>query len=43
MGASIIVGGQWGDEAKGKIASYLTLKDNFSVACRVGHGFLIKN
>ena len=38
MGCSIIVGGQWGDEAKGKIASYLTLTDNFSIACRAGLG-----
>ena len=38
MSATIIVGGQWGDEAKGKIASYLTVKDNITIACRAGLG-----
>jgi len=38
MSATIIVGGQWGDEAKGKISSYLTIKDNIAIACRAGLG-----
>lgn len=38
MTATIIVGGQWGDEAKGKITSYLTVKDNIAIACRAGLG-----
>jgi len=38
MGCSIVVGGQWGDEAKGKICSYLALADNISLSCRAGLG-----
>jgi adenylosuccinate synthase len=38
MPCSIIVGGQWGDEAKGKIASYLAFKDNVTIAARAGLG-----
>lgn len=38
MPCTIVVGGQWGDEAKGKIASYLTVKDNYSITCRAGLG-----
>ncbi|MEW6528802.1 MAG: adenylosuccinate synthetase [Candidatus Micrarchaeota archaeon] len=34
----IIVGGQYGDEGKGKIISYLALKDNFEVITRAGVG-----
>ncbi len=36
--ATIIVGGQWGDEGKGKIVSYLALKDKPSVIARAGVG-----
>jgi adenylosuccinate synthase len=35
---TVVVGGQWGDEAKGKIASYLALRDNVDVAVRAGLG-----
>lgn len=38
MPCTIVVGGQWGDEAKGKIASYLTVTDNYSITCRAGLG-----
>lgn len=38
MGCTVIVGGQWGDEAKGKIASYLALSDDVDVAVRAGLG-----
>lgn len=34
MVCTIVVGGQWGDEGKGKIVSYLSLKDNPSIVCR---------
>lgn len=36
--ATIIVGGQWGDEGKGKIVSYLALKDRPSIIARAGVG-----
>ncbi len=36
MSATIVVGGFYGDEGKGKIAAYLGLKDNYSIAVRVG-------
>ncbi len=35
---SIVVGGQWGDEGKGKIVSYLCLKDRYDVTVRAGVG-----
>jgi adenylosuccinate synthase len=35
---SIIVGGHYGDEGKGKIVSYLALKDNPAVIARAGVG-----
>lgn len=38
MPCTIIVGGQWGDEAKGKMASYLALKDGADLAVRAGLG-----
>lgn len=38
MTCTIVVGGQWGDEAKGKICSYLALKDCVDVSCRAGLG-----
>lgn len=38
MGCTIIAGGQWGDEAKGKFASYLALADDYAIACRAGDG-----
>ncbi|WP_050515132.1 adenylosuccinate synthetase [Streptomyces rimosus] len=38
MPCTIIVGGQWGDEAKGKMASYLALKDDVDLAVRAGLG-----
>lgn len=34
----IIVGGQWGDEGKGKIVSYLSLKDKPDIIARAGVG-----
>ena len=38
MGASIVVGGFFGDEGKGKIISYLAQKDNPSIVVRGGAG-----
>lgn len=38
MTCTIVVGGQWGDEAKGKISSYLALRDDPGVAVRAGLG-----
>lgn len=38
MPTTIIVGGQWGDEGKGKFASYLALTDKPTIACRAGLG-----
>lgn len=38
MTCTIVAGGQWGDEGKGKIVSYLSLKDNPSIVCRGGLG-----
>ncbi len=38
MGCCVIVGGAYGDEGKGKIISYLALKDNPTVAVRGGVG-----
>jgi len=35
---TILVGGQWGDEGKGKIVSYLCLNDRFDVTARAGVG-----
>ncbi|MFJ8336311.1 adenylosuccinate synthetase [Streptomyces sp. NPDC094437] len=36
--ATVVVGGQWGDEAKGKVSSYLALRDDPAVAVRAGLG-----
>jgi adenylosuccinate synthase len=36
MPSSIIVGAFWGDEGKGKIISYLALKDNLDLCVRTG-------
>ena len=36
MGCTILVGGQWGDEGKGKIISSLALKDSPSAIARAG-------
>lgn len=36
MPCTVIVSGFWGDEGKGKIVSYLALKDKVDVAVRVG-------
>lgn len=36
MPCTVIVGGFWGDEGKGKIISYLALKDKIDVCVRVG-------
>ncbi len=36
--ATIVVGGQWGDEGKGKIISYLALKDKPDIVARAGVG-----
>jgi adenylosuccinate synthase len=38
MTCTVIVGGQWGDEAKGKIASYLALTERPEIAVRAGLG-----
>ncbi|MER6441906.1 adenylosuccinate synthetase [Streptomyces sp. NPDC001185] len=38
MPGTIVVGGQWGDEAKGKICSYLALRDSAAVSVRAGLG-----
>ncbi len=35
---TILVGGQWGDEGKGKIISYLALKDKPDIIARAGVG-----
>jgi adenylosuccinate synthase len=35
---TILVGGQWGDEGKGKIVSYLCLKDKYNITARAGVG-----
>ncbi|MDI6730501.1 MAG: adenylosuccinate synthetase [Candidatus Altarchaeum sp.] len=35
---NIVVGGQFGDEGKGKIISYLCLKDNYDIIARGGVG-----
>ncbi len=35
---TILVGGQWGDEGKGKIVSYLCLKDKYDITARAGVG-----
>lgn len=36
--ATVIVGGQWGDEGKGKVVSYLCLKDKPDFVARAGTG-----
>jgi len=36
MPCTVVVSGFWGDEGKGKIVSYLALKDKINVAVRVG-------
>jgi Adenylosuccinate synthetase (EC 6.3.4.4) len=38
MTINIVVGGQYGDEGKGKIISYLALKDKPKVVARGGGG-----
>lgn len=38
MGCTIVAGGQWGDEAKGKFCAYLALTDRPAIACRAGLG-----
>ena len=38
MPCTVVVGGQWGDEAKGKICSYLALTDAVDVSVRAGLG-----
>ncbi|MBU2523460.1 MAG: adenylosuccinate synthetase [Nanoarchaeota archaeon] len=35
MGVDVIVGGQGGDEGKGKISAYLALKNNYDICMRV--------
>lgn len=35
---TVVAGGQWGDEAKGKISAYLSLTDGIDVAARAGLG-----
>ncbi len=38
MPSTVVVGGFFGDEGKGKIISYLALKDNPSIVVRGGAG-----
>lgn len=38
MVCTIVAGGQWGDEAKGKFASYLALADDIDLLVRAGDG-----
>lgn len=38
MPCTIIAGGQWGDEGKGKISSFLALKDEPTIVARAGVG-----
>ncbi|MHA2358321.1 MAG: adenylosuccinate synthetase [Candidatus Heimdallarchaeaceae archaeon] len=38
MSLTVVCGGFWGDEGKGKILSYLALKDNPSIVVRAGVG-----
>lgn len=38
MGAYIIVGGQWGDEAKGLISAYVSARENAKFVARAGTG-----
>jgi adenylosuccinate synthase len=35
---SVLVGGQWGDEGKGKIVSYLCRREKFDITARAGVG-----
>lgn len=35
---SVLVGGQWGDEGKGKIVSFLCLNDSYDITARAGVG-----
>jgi len=37
-GAYIIVGAQWGDEAKGMVSAYLSIRENAKIVCRAGTG-----
>lgn len=36
MGATVVVGGVFGDEGKGKIAAYMGYRDNYKIAVRTG-------
>ncbi|HDI46712.1 MAG TPA: adenylosuccinate synthetase, partial [Candidatus Methanomethylia archaeon] len=36
MSLAVLVGGFFGDEGKGKIAAYLSLKDDMSIGVRTG-------
>jgi len=38
MGCTVVVGGFWGDTGKGKVISYLAIKDKVSVCARGGVG-----
>lgn len=38
MGCTVVVGGFWGDTGKGKIISYLAVKDKISTCARAGVG-----
>lgn len=38
MPSTVVVGGQWGDEAKGKVCSYLAVTDGFCMSVRAGLG-----
>ncbi|TCC36308.1 adenylosuccinate synthetase [Kribbella speibonae] len=38
MPSTVVVGGQWGDEAKGKVCSYLAGRDQIDLSIRAGLG-----
>ena len=37
-GATIVIGGQWGDECKGLLSAYLAVRDDASLVCKAGVG-----
>lgn len=49
MGATIIIGAQWGDEGKGLISAYVSARNNAKMVCRGGtgsnaeHGLFLKD
>ena len=36
-GVSVVLGGQWGDEGKGKLVDMLALQADLVCRCQVGH------